>query len=94
MRRALQVTCERLLPPLQYNTISRTLLVAALLHDVGHYPFSHAIEELGYPVVPHERVGRRLIETSSIADVLERHGLTPAESPIWWIHHGIARSGT
>ncbi|HEX6816790.1 MAG TPA: HD domain-containing protein, partial [Ktedonobacterales bacterium] len=56
----------------------RALLAAALLHDVGHYPFSHAIEELGDPIVPHERAGRRLIEGSSIADVLERHGLDPA----------------
>ncbi len=56
----------------------RALLAAALLHDVGHYPFSHAIEELGDPIVPHERAGRRLIESSSIAGVLERHGLDPA----------------
>ncbi|HEX6797855.1 MAG TPA: HD domain-containing protein [Ktedonobacterales bacterium] len=56
----------------------RALLAAALLHDVGHYPFSHAIEELGAPIVPHERTGRRLIEDSSIASVLERHGLDPA----------------
>ena len=55
----------------------RTLLAAALLHDVGHYPFSHAIEELGYPIVPHERVGRRIIEGTNIAGVLERHGLRP-----------------
>src|SRR5579864_9235198 len=56
----------------------RALLAAALLHDVGHYPFSHAIEELGAPIVPHERAGRRLIEDSSIAGVLEHHGLDPA----------------
>ena len=24
---------------------ARTVAAAALLHDVGHYPFSHAIEE-------------------------------------------------
>lgn len=56
----------------------RTLLAAALLHDVGHYPFSHAIEELGLPVIPHEEVGRHLIEHGSIAEVLTRHGLSPA----------------
>ncbi|MGZ3599032.1 MAG: HD domain-containing protein [Ktedonobacterales bacterium] len=56
----------------------RTLLAAALLHDVGHYPFSHAIEELGYPIVPHERIGRQLIEESSIAEMLRRHGIDPA----------------
>ena len=55
----------------------RTLLAAALLHDIGHYPFSHAIEELGQPIAPHERVGRRIIEGGAVAEVLERHGLDP-----------------
>ncbi|HEX6819357.1 MAG TPA: HD domain-containing protein [Ktedonobacterales bacterium] len=56
----------------------RTLLAAALLHDVGHYPFSHAIEELGYPIPPHEQMGRRMIEGNAIASTLDRHGLSPA----------------
>lgn len=55
----------------------RPLLAAALLHDIGHYPFSHAIEELGYPIEPHERVGRQVIESSTIAEVLNRHGIAP-----------------
>ena len=56
----------------------RTVLAAALLHDVGHYPFSHAIEELGHPIPPHEQTGRDVIEDGQIAPVLERHGLSPA----------------
>ena len=32
---------------------------AALLHDVGHYPFSHALEEIG--ALHHEDVARPLI---------------------------------
>lgn len=50
----------------------RTAAAAALLHDVGHYPFSHAIEELGSPVMPHEQAGRMIIEDGKVADVL-RH---------------------
>ena len=34
---------------------------AALLHDVGHYPFSHALEELGEELIPldHEALAER-----------------------------------
>jgi HD superfamily phosphohydrolase len=49
---------------------ARTAIAAALLHDIGHYPFSHAIEELGPPVPSHEEVGRRLIEGNEIAPIL------------------------
>ena len=34
---------------------------AALLHDIGHYPFSHALEEIG--ALHHEEVARPLITT-------------------------------
>lgn len=50
---------------------ARTAVAAALLHDIGHYPFSHAIEELGPPILPHEVVGRRVIEQGEVANVLE-----------------------
>ncbi|MEX1157655.1 MAG: HD domain-containing protein, partial [Thermomicrobiales bacterium] len=49
---------------------ARTAIAAALLHDIGHYPFSHAIEELGSPVPTHEQAGRRLIEGDEIAPIL------------------------
>jgi HD superfamily phosphohydrolase len=41
---------------------------AALLHDVGHYPFSHALEEIG--AVHHEEVARALITEGEIAEEL------------------------
>jgi HD superfamily phosphohydrolase len=47
---------------------------AALLHDVGHYPFSHALEEIG--VTHHEMVAYPLITSGPIADVL-RDALGP-----------------
>lgn len=60
-------------------TDARTAIAAALLHDIGHYPFSHAIEELGPPVRTHEEVGRSLIERGEIASVLESAwGVDPA----------------
>lgn len=56
----------------------RTIAAAGLLHDIGHYPFSHAIEEIGSPVRPHEEVGRLLIADDPLADVLVGLGLDPA----------------
>jgi uncharacterized protein len=41
---------------------------AALLHDVGHYPFSHALEEIG--ALHHEHVARPLITDGSVASIL------------------------
>lgn len=73
------------------------LLAAALLHDIGHYPFSHAIEELGFPIASHEQVGRHIIETGAVADVLERHGIVPGvvtgliDTPRDAEQHGVYR---
>ena len=44
---------------------------AALLHDVGHYPFSHALEEIG--ALHHEDVARPLITEGSVASLLSSH---------------------
>ena len=43
---------------------------AALLHDVGHYPFSHALEEIG--VTHHEQVAYPLITSGPVAAVLRQ----------------------
>jgi uncharacterized protein len=42
--------------------------IAALLHDVGHYPFSHALEEIG--AVNHEEVATTLVTTGPVASIL------------------------
>ncbi|HZO19326.1 MAG TPA: HD domain-containing protein [Gemmatimonadaceae bacterium] len=44
------------------------ITTAALLHDIGHYPFSHALEEIG--ALDHEAVAHELIFRGPVADVL------------------------
>ena len=44
---------------------------AALLHDVGHYPFSHALEEIG--VTHHEQLARPLLLEGPVAACLATH---------------------
>jgi HD superfamily phosphohydrolase len=49
---------------------ARACVAAALLHDIGHYPYSHAIEELGGPILPHEEIGRQIILGREISPIL------------------------
>ena len=46
------------------------LRMAALLHDIGHYPFSHALEEIG--AMHHEEVARPLVCDGRVGDVLRK----------------------
>jgi len=51
----------------------KVFLVAALLHDIGHWPFCHAIEDLRQVGIPrHESLARRLITQGDIANVLKQ----------------------
>jgi uncharacterized protein len=52
-------------------TDAELLLVAALLHDIGHWPFGHPIEDLGLSQVPdHEPLARRYLLDGEIAVAL------------------------
>ena len=42
--------------------------LAALLHDIGHYPFSHALEEAGFP--SHETLGVAKLHQGELGEVL------------------------
>lgn len=52
----------------------RLVVLAALLHDIGHYPFSHALEEIGVP--HHEDVAGPLLCDGPVAAVL-REAVAP-----------------
>src|SRR5258708_19212082 len=44
--------------------------LAALLHDIGHYPFSHALEEAGLP--PHESLPAHHLRSAPLPTTLDR----------------------
>jgi len=47
------------------------LIVTALLHDIGHYPFCHLIEDIRIEGVPHhEELAAQFIAHSELADLL------------------------
>ncbi len=67
-RRTLALLCEAEDPTSISEVEQAIIRSAALLHDVGHYPFSHALEEIG--ALHHEDVARPLITEGSVATLL------------------------
>ena len=56
-------------------------IAAALLHDLGHWPFCHPIEDISLPEIPkHEQYAEKYIADSEIADLLRNDwGVEPQE---------------
>jgi uncharacterized protein len=67
-RRALDLLAERNDLRDLGDAACREIRVALLLHDIGHYPFSHALEEIG--AMHHEEVARPLIVEGQLGAIL------------------------
>jgi len=68
----------------------RLVVVAALLHDIGHYPFSHALEEIGVP--HHEDVAAPLLCEGPIAAVLRETFAPDAPERVLALVRGVSDS--
>jgi HD superfamily phosphohydrolase len=66
------------------------VVAAALLHDIGHYPFSHALEEIGVP--HHEEISRPLLTEGEVAAVLRAELAHDAPERIYALICGTSTS--
>ena len=89
-RRALSLLDERGVVTEDTREACATVRIAALLHDIGHYPFSHALEEIG--AMHHEEVARPLITGGEVARVLQSEIGHRAPDEIIALIRGVSRS--
>lgn len=57
------------------ETGAASFLAAALLHDLGHFPFTHSLKEL--PLADHESLTAGLIRTEPLASLIRSAGADP-----------------
>ena len=68
----------------------RAVGLAALLHDIGHYPFSHGLEEAGF--LSHEAMGVALLGKGPLGDVLRSLGGPELVDEVGRLIRGQSRS--
>ena len=70
------------------DTDALLIRLAALLHDIGHYPFSHALEEAGFP--SHETLGAASLRSGPLAEALAASGIAAGAAAVGAIITGAS----
>ena len=89
-RRALGVLQERGSLAVVAADEPAVIRLAALLHDLGHYPFSHALEEAGLP--SHETLARGHLRHPELAAALAATGIRDAAERLVALITGVSTS--
>jgi len=67
-----------------------SFLAAALLHDLGHFPFTHSLKEL--PLDDHETLTRRIMLSQPLASLIAETGADP-EMAAAIVDHSVSGAG-
>ena len=63
-----------------------TFILAALLHDIGHWPYCHPMEDMGLPDIPHhEHFAELAISSPEVSDLIYKDWSVTADQVITFL---------